>query len=400
MMPVALVWDNLTRISGVTTWLLQCLDQLPHHGLDPWIFDLGSEQGGEIDCTQWAHRIVHLPCSRRRSEEGWRCAIRREFERRQIRAVVFNEHRFGEDVMWALPEGFPGANVLHADRPDGAYYRIAAALDSYLYESWCVSPSIARKLNEVLPIARRDRVFYLPLGVPLPRDFQPARVEQGLPVHLLYSGRIIQHQKRIRDAAEFCAELDRHGVAFVFHIVGDGPELPQLRQDLRGWLSSGAVVLHGAVPYAEAMRIASLTHILLLFSAYEGLPLSLLEAMARGNLPVETDIESGISDVLQDGLNALVFPVAQPTVAAQRIADIVRDPLRLQHLRSEAVLAVASFDQAACMVQYAERIRGICLPDHEMKNVWQRPRPAAWSARPLRRHLSERLPGWMGGRDA
>ncbi len=400
MMPFAMVWDNLTRISGVTTWLLQCLDAMPRLGLDPWIFDLGREQGGEMDCSRWARRIVHLPRARRQSEEGWRRAVRRAFQDRDLRAAVFHEHRFGEDVMWSLPDGFPAANVLHADRPDAGYYHLARELDPLLRENWCVSASITRKFSAGLSPDRAARTHYLPLGIPLPPPPALTPPPPGEPISLLYLGRIVKGQKRILDAAPFCAEMDRLGIPFVFHLVGDGVDMAELRDALAPWLRTGRAVVHGAVSYEEAMRIAAATHVFLLFSTFEGLPLSLLEAMARGNLPVVTRIESGVADILTENVDALFFPVEQPAEAARKIAALRGDPVRLQALREAAAGTARRFDQTACMAAYAERIRALCLKDNETDSAWRRPRPAAYTARPWRQRLLERRPGWLGGGDA
>lgn len=399
MIPVAFIWDNLTRLSGVTTWLLQCIDQLPAYGIDPYILDLGCLQGREVNIARWQHRIEFIPCSRRRSEAGWRKSIRKALARRDIRAVIFNEHRFGEDVMWSLPEGFPAANVLHADRPDEAYYRLAADLDRLLKENWCVSPSIARKFEPLFEASRRSRIHYLPLGVPLPGRTEIERYAGQTPLQLLYSGRISQKQKRILDLPAFCARMDTHGLSWLLHVVGDGPDMEALQQQIAPWVQAGHVVLHGAVPYERAMEIACDTHVLLLFSAYEGLPLSLLEAMARGNLPVVTDIESGISDILHEDVNARLFPVGQPADAADKVAELARDTARLQHLRTEAMMTATQFDQKPCMENYAARIRCLALSDDEASAIWKQPCPQVFRDRPLRCRLVEHLPGWMAGNE-
>ena len=46
----------------------------------------------------------------------------------------------------------------------------------------------------------------------------------------------------------------------------------------------------------------------LLTSAFEGLPLSMLEAMGQGCVPVVADLASGISEVIQHGVNGFRCP--------------------------------------------------------------------------------------------
>ena len=64
----------------------------------------------------------------------------------------------------------------------------------------------------------------------------------------------------------------------------------------------------GAVPYAEVPELLRQHDVFLLASDYEGLPLSLLEAMSHGLVPVVSDLKSGIPEVL-DSTNGLLVPV-------------------------------------------------------------------------------------------
>src|SRR5207244_1497066 len=75
----------------------------------------------------------------------------------------------------------------------------------------------------------------------------------------------------------------------------------------------------GAVSYADVARVLDAHDILILVSDYEGLPLSLLEAMGRGLVPVVTDLESGIREVVNKN-NGVLVPVDDVEGYARAIA--------------------------------------------------------------------------------
>jgi hypothetical protein len=66
--------------------------------------------------------------------------------------------------------------------------------------------------------------------------------------------------------------------------------------------------------------------VFILTSAYEGLPVSLLEAMGRGCVPVVTAIESGIPEVITDGVNGFTVGIGDISAFADRLEALQRDP--------------------------------------------------------------------------
>ena len=66
---------------------------------------------------------------------------------------------------------------------------------------------------------------------------------------------------------------------------------------------------------------------MVLLSDYEGLPLSLLEAMSCECTPVVTEVESGISEILRHEHDALMSPV-------RNIPAMVQNIIRLYHDRA------------------------------------------------------------------
>ena len=377
---VALIWDDATRLGGVNTWLFQCVDRLPSRGLDAWVVDLGESECGQVQVSRWRNRILTLRRTRWESARAFRLRLRREFTVRNIQLLLFQEHRFGEDVLDALPPGFPAANVLHIDRPDPRYYRLAAELDPRLAAQFCVSPRIRDTLLPHLPSARHAHIHYLPLGVELPPSLPPRPL--GGPLHLVYAGRIVQAQKRVRDLAPFLAALDAAHLDWELDVYGGGAELETLRADLQPWSASGRARVHGSVPQEEVGSALAQAHVLLLFSDFEGLPLVLLEAMARSVVPVVTRVPSGVSEILAHNRDALLFAIGDTADAARQVLRLSREPGLFNHLADGARRTAAGFDLEPCLDAYAAKLLPLAspLPSSNLPSVFDS-RPRSWRAR-------------------
>src|SRR5207244_8012349 len=112
-----------------------------------------------------------------------------------------------------------------------------------------------------------------------------------------------------------------------FHWFGDGPD--------RELLVGAGVAVSGWLAQAEAAAAIERTDVLVHFSAFEGLPLSLLEAMTAGRAVVASDLPA-IREVLDDA-GILVGN-------AQEAADAVRRLRADEPLRAE--LAARAHDRA------------------------------------------------------
>jgi glycosyltransferase involved in cell wall biosynthesis len=80
-----------------------------------------------------------------------------------------------------------------------------------------------------------------------------------------------------------------------------------------------------------------------LSSRHEGLPISLLEAMALGLPPVVTDV-GGVTEVVEDGRTGLVVPAGDPGALAASYVRLARSADDRHRLGQAAAGRAAEFD--------------------------------------------------------
>ncbi|MGI9452540.1 MAG: glycosyltransferase, partial [Geminicoccaceae bacterium] len=90
---------------------------------------------------------------------------------------------------------------------------------------------------------------------------------------------------------------------------------------------------------------------LVLPSHFEGMPMSLLEAMSYELAVIATPI-GAIPDVVIDGKNGLLVPVSDPEALGAAIQRLIKDPALCQKLGAEGRKSVEPFS----MEGYAEHL--------------------------------------------
>ena len=71
-------------------------------------------------------------------------------------------------------------------------------------------------------------------------------------------------------------------------------------------------------------------------SAFEGMPHALLEAMAQGCVPVVTDIDSGIPELVEQGESGFRVPIGDIQAFADRFTQLQHDVSESQRMSKEA----------------------------------------------------------------
>lgn len=173
-----------------------------------------------------------------------------------------------------------------------------------------------------------ERTFAVPNGVDCPEPAEPRPLRDG-PLRLMFLG-------RIEDAAKGVFLLPRilHGTdpRIRLTVAGDGPDLPELRA--RCAALGNRVAFAGEVRRDEVPTLLAAHDGLLMPSRYEGLPLSLIEAMGAGCVPVAARLAGVTDSIITDGCDGWLFPPGSTRSARRAIAalDADRNALRRMSL--------------------------------------------------------------------
>jgi len=117
------------------------------------------------------------------------------------------------------------------------------------------------------------------------------------------------------------AAADVPGTIFVF--VGDGPEKANLENQARELSLADRVIFLGK--RYDIPELLNGCDIFVLPSLYEGLPLSIMEAMAAGKPVVASDI-GGVNELIRDGETGYLVPAGDTQALARSINTLVSDP--------------------------------------------------------------------------
>lgn len=158
------------------------------------------------------------------------------------------------------------------------------------------------------PAIDPPKVFVARLGVHVPEaeiPKSPARCNRAEPVHLLAVGRL----HAVKDHAflvRACDYLRSQDLDFRCEIAGEGPERRRLESLIRELGLEKWVKLMGHIPPEQTDSLYRRTDLVVLTSYSEGIPLVLMEAMARGNLVLAPEI-TGIPELVIAGKTGFLY---------------------------------------------------------------------------------------------
>jgi glycosyltransferase involved in cell wall biosynthesis len=314
---------------------------------------------GEFQCPDWLDRLIGTKAAAHR-------LLREEFQKAKIWTI-----NGSYDWLSIVAESKPLLRCMpttvafvHNDNW-WEYYAPLVYFESIIDHFVAVSPECASRLRKDLP-HRSESISVLPYFVPTPSNLADKHYAVDQPLTLIYAGRVRQSQKRVFDLVGLANELRSRGVKFRLSICGDGDERVELMNRFDAAGHEDSVRYLGKVDQSEMGTVLRAHDIFVQVSEYEGTSTSMLEAMANGVIPAVTRATSGISGIVEDGLNGITVAIGDMVALAERLSAVSRSPFMLQEMRRAVFAKGAEFGWS----DYRTRLMSIL----EHANLNRRPR--------------------------
>lgn len=372
---------------------------LASHGIAVTWIGIGPRAQAAWDNPQWAHARAHGAVvagnieNERQQAEG----LIRHLESSDFDGVFVNvlAGRSETNALRYLDPAIRRIMIVHNITP--GTYAAARAMREHVHATVGVSPRIQADLvrKHDFPV---ERTFAIPNAIDLAPFASTARTQSpDGSLRLLFLGRIIDSDKGVFWLPRIMERLANQPVSLT--VAGDGPDLAELRKRCAN--QRGRVRFTGRVP-PDAIPGLMAEHDVLVFpSRFEGLGLSLVEAMAGGCVPVASRIRGVTDFVVQDSANGYLFEIGDANAAAERISFLARDHASLNAISNAARVSTAGRFNLADMSQaYAEVLRQVMdgpvtpPPPLDLKN-WKYPSGLRPSLRTyLPKGIKNRLRVW------
>ena len=265
--------------------------------------------------------------------------------------------------------------ILHSD--DVEHYDHANRLGRYWNRFVCSTGYLAGNFSQINP-QFAQRVDVIPYGVPVPEKTPRRPTERSRPLRIVYCARLMQHQKRALDLIKITEELERRSISYQLTVIGEGSEEGQLKSAWKRQIKLGSVIMVGRLSREAMLSEFTKNEVFLLVSQFEGMPISLLEAMARGLVPIVSDIPAGIPELVLPGQTGLIAAVGDTKKFAEHIATLSADRTLLARLSDEAYSHIRNngFTDDAMSECYQRVIENIWA--EIVTGKYRRPRSLVW----------------------
>ncbi len=301
---------------------------------------------------------------------------------RRIRPDVLHAHNFGANT-WARALGyfFPDMAVVchvHAGRMVTSQPAHRAFIDRTLFRRADLVIGLNQEMMDYLRgrlAVPESRSMFLANGIDMDR-FSPPQAPRGAgEVVCVASLTDVKNHKTLLDAWKIV--VDRVGGApgsapgtgpgtgpgsdstpgegvngLRLTLVGDGVLRPELEAQVASLGIADTVEFAGL--QADVLPFFQRASVFVLPSLREALPLSLLEAMATGGVPVASNV-GGIPEVVDEGRTGFLVEPGDAETLAARIHDLVTQPDRTREMASAARESVAGTYGLSAIVDQLEK---------------------------------------------
>lgn len=211
--------------------------------------------------------------------------------------------------------------------------RILATYDRFVMFA---EPNL-EELAYFVPDHDPDVVALIPNSIPATAPVVPVKQKR-----ILWLARVSVHQKRADLVLPMWRRIAPVLPDWSLDIVGDGPFLDQMRQQVAAE-QLPRVVFHGRQP---SMPFFERSAIFLMTSDFEGFPNTLIEAQSQGAVPVALNSYPMVEWLIENGKNGVLAPRGDVGALVDAVIELARSAELRGALAEGALASAARFTEA------------------------------------------------------
>jgi glycosyltransferase involved in cell wall biosynthesis len=359
-MPAILHLISSGGFYGAESMVVTLLESLRRTGCRSVLGVFRNAQKTNLDVAERAAaagiEVELIPCTGRLDWGAVRL-IREILARYQ--AEVLHTHGYKADLygfLAARASSVPVMATCHNWTNDTRTVQLYAFLDRFVLRRFRVVTAVSSTVAELLIDAgiSADRVRVIHNGIGTEQRDSPQEIPEILanghgPVIGLV-GRLVP-QKGFLDVLACAPEILSCKPDTRFVIAGDGPQRAELEQAARDAGISHAVIFTGA--RADIQRFYAAMDIFVLPSLNEGMPMTVLEAMAAGK-PVVASRVGGVPEMLCDGESGILVQPGNRRQLKEALVGLLEAPARARQMGKRGrERVIQEYSSSAMARQYA-----------------------------------------------
>ncbi|MGL5786279.1 MAG: glycosyltransferase [Bacteroidales bacterium] len=158
---------------------------------------------------------------------------------------------------------------------------------------------------------------------------------------IIYIGRLSETDKHINRILKLWADIEQKDTGWCIKIVGDGPDAKELIS-LSKKLNLKRCSFEGF--HANPIEYHRNAKIILLTSEFEGVPMSILESMQVGTVPVAYNCSEGMELLIDNGKNGFLIPCFKQKEFENKLLELMNNESLWINMSKQAIVKAQEFD--------------------------------------------------------
>lgn len=158
---------------------------------------------------------------------------------------------------------------------------------------------------------------------------------------VIYAGRLHRVDKRVDRILEIWQEIEKKETNWKLRIIGDGPDKKRLL-DIANKLQLKQCTFEGY--HKDVSNFLKHAKVIVLSSNIEGIPMSLIEAMQAGVIPVVYNCSPGLERLIDNHKNGILIPCFDSKTFTNELYHLMNSPELIKQYSDAAKEKVNEFD--------------------------------------------------------